>query len=330
MSPAESLAQRGRFGILPMRGARTQPLLQRPLFSGPAQPLGSRLGIGTGQGFGSRIFGQPTVTAGQPQPVVGRNPTFVPLLAPANNASQPAPNRQSTSTTQALTNRYSNPNRNARSTSSGINAPGEIKMSYPETATEALAYKLNGTEFTLRPGKTVNLAPSAQWELEFNAGGQFGLREATLEGGKNYVFEKTEDEGWVLMMDAPPASLADAMDTETESPRTLTREQTSPELEVPANLPTSATRAANPSTPTEAPSTGEPLLLIAPTPADANNKVTPIESTKSKAEPTPATTGGDNTGGDNAPQPKTEPVKLTAPANPSELPAPKSSDRDGN
>ena len=38
-----------------------------------------------------------------------------------------------------------------------------------------------------------------QWKIEFDAGGELGGREAILNEGGVFAFEKTDTQGWVLM-----------------------------------------------------------------------------------------------------------------------------------
>lgn len=76
-----------------------------------------------------------------------------------------------------------------------------IRLSYPANQTQNFTYKLNGTEFTLEPGKSVFMARGQEWNLVFSAGEGLENRHAKLSGSGNFVFSKTADEGWVLLQD---------------------------------------------------------------------------------------------------------------------------------
>ena len=125
-----------------------------------------------------------------------------------------------------------------------LDAKGEIRLRYPESATAPLSYKLNDTDFSMKPGQSIVLAPSAKWELEFPAGGNFGQRAATLEADKDYYFENTEDEGWVLMLDQPEAAesnqSANPETQQDEAPAADPFEQ-EPKLGLPAVTPPAGT-----------------------------------------------------------------------------------------
>jgi hypothetical protein len=69
-----------------------------------------------------------------------------------------------------------------------------------------MPYKLNGTEFKLAPGESIMMTTGSQWTINFSAGDSYGEREAKLSEAGSYSFEKSSDEGWVLVNDQAEAT----------------------------------------------------------------------------------------------------------------------------
>ena len=80
---------------------------------------------------------------------------------------------------------------------------GVIRLRYPSDATGDLSYSLNGAPFTLTPGESFMMMTGRDWKLNFSAGEPFGERVAEISEAGNYVFEMTDDEGWVIVEEAP-------------------------------------------------------------------------------------------------------------------------------
>ena len=75
----------------------------------------------------------------------------------------------------------------------------EIRLMFSASEKEPFQYKVNGSERIIGPGETVLMEVGKQWKIEFDAGGELGGREAILNEGGVFAFEKSETEGWVLM-----------------------------------------------------------------------------------------------------------------------------------
>ena len=75
----------------------------------------------------------------------------------------------------------------------------EIRLMFSASEKEPFQYKVNGSERIIGPGETVLMEVGKQWKIEFDAGGELGGREAILNEGGVFAFEKSETQGWVLM-----------------------------------------------------------------------------------------------------------------------------------
>jgi len=82
-------------------------------------------------------------------------------------------------------------------------APGIIRLRHPAEASEKMKYMVNGTAFELSPGESVMMPTGTEWTINFSAGETFGQREAMLSEAGTYSFEKSAEEGWVLVDDQP-------------------------------------------------------------------------------------------------------------------------------
>ncbi len=135
----------------------------------------------------------------------------------------------------------SSPASSAAATSGGqVDLNGMIRLSHPADAPGDLAYRLNGTDFTLAPGKSVYMASGQQWNLEFSAGEGFGDREATLSESGDFVFQNSVDEGWVLVRNQP------IEETQVIAPKPATANPGTTAVPAPAiNPPASPTPGGN-------------------------------------------------------------------------------------
>ena len=74
---------------------------------------------------------------------------------------------------------------------------GEIRLIFPQEATDSLAYRLNGTLYSIKPGYQQTFVEDRNWIIEFS---QFGipnsLRRYRLTAG-TYLFSNDEN-GWDL------------------------------------------------------------------------------------------------------------------------------------
>ena len=75
----------------------------------------------------------------------------------------------------------------------------EIRLMFSASEKEPFQYKVNGDERVIKPGEAVLMEAGKQWKIEFDAGGGLGGREAIVNEGGVFAFEKTAAEGWVLM-----------------------------------------------------------------------------------------------------------------------------------
>jgi hypothetical protein len=91
-------------------------------------------------------------------------------------------------------------------TATSPEAPGVIRLQHAASANAPMPYKLNGTEFKLAPGESIMMTTGSQWTINFSAGDSYGEREAKLSEAGSYSFEKSSDEGWVLVNDQAEAT----------------------------------------------------------------------------------------------------------------------------
>ena len=86
-----------------------------------------------------------------------------------------------------------------KSTPAIVEEKDEIRLMFSASEKEPFQYKVNGSERIIGPGETVLMEVGKQWKIEFDAGGELGGREAILNEGGVFAFEKSETQGWVLM-----------------------------------------------------------------------------------------------------------------------------------
>ena len=74
---------------------------------------------------------------------------------------------------------------------------GEIRLIFPQEATDSLAYRLNGTLYSIKPGYQQTFVEDRNWIIEFSQFGiQNSLRRYRLTAG-TYLFSYNEN-GWDL------------------------------------------------------------------------------------------------------------------------------------
>ena len=86
-----------------------------------------------------------------------------------------------------------------KSTPTLVEEKDEIRLMFSANEKEPFQYKVNGSDRTIEPGEIVLMEVGKQWRIEFDAGGELGGREAILNEGGVFAFEKTDTQGWVLM-----------------------------------------------------------------------------------------------------------------------------------
>ena len=86
-----------------------------------------------------------------------------------------------------------------KSTPTLVEEKDEIRLMFSANEKEPFQYKVNGSDRTIEPGEIVLMEVGKQWKIEFDAGGELGGREAILNEGGVFAFEKTDTQGWVLM-----------------------------------------------------------------------------------------------------------------------------------
>jgi hypothetical protein len=87
-----------------------------------------------------------------------------------------------------------------------------IKILNPKDSGSELHYRLNGSEYAIKPGESQLLVNDRKWVLSFDRGGDFGTAEYSLSGGQ-YWFELTDDHGWEAFHDSDVSKLKSSTPT---------------------------------------------------------------------------------------------------------------------
>jgi hypothetical protein len=157
-----------------------------------------------GGGYAVPAYGVQQVTYVEPVPVasavpmmgevVANYPVGTPLQPYANAAIQPT---EAVAIPGVIEPNLATPSDVVQPDPSGLS--NNIRITHSATATEDMKFSLNGSDFTLAPGKSMNLEMGDTWNVAFSAGGEHGDRVADLSKAGSYVFMSSPSEGWVLM-----------------------------------------------------------------------------------------------------------------------------------
>ncbi|MFK7768042.1 MAG: hypothetical protein AB8B55_12535 [Mariniblastus sp.] len=254
--------------------------------------------------YGQPVLGQPMIVQGTVQPLQPLQPTIATTeqAQPGNGTNvvtageaesvtmnagtvDPQSDIARASLTMEANTANGTPNSAGEtilSNSSSDPKKGQIVLNFPADAVENFKYKVNGSDLTIQPGETVSMGAGQDWNIEFDAGGKFGERVATLSEPGEFAFEKTEAEGWVLV--EKPATVA-----KPES--TFTNETSVVAPADPTAAPTKETDTPKVETPSVVVPPTETSPAVEPTVEPAKTIVAPVEGTTTEAGELPTEAG---------------------------------------